>query len=511
MRARSSIVVGLLALVSVPALRGQITDNPISAPVEKRGLMVEIKDVVRLPDTRGLRPLDQDVSPAGWARPNYVRDLPDGRRFVNDSRGRLYLVGRDNQMSIYADVAAAFPYAVYNRLVSGFSGFTFHPEFAKNGLFYSVHGERGPGNPSTPNFIPPGYRPDQVTYHNVITEWHATSPGANTFAGTRRELLRVAHIVQNLTHPYGDVEFNPTAKPGSPDYGLLYTSGSDLGFSNGGGPHANNPGQTQRLDSVIGAILRIDPRSPSTSGGVKGLGDYTLPPSNKFAADNDPKTLGEIYAYGFRNAHRLSWDLQDGTMFATDIGMNHIEEVNIVRNGENYGWMKREGYWENGMIRTGGALNQLYPLPAAVLSGKEKEPEGFTYPVAIYDHTEGAAITGGFTYNGRIAPLRGKFVFGDINRGRLFAADVAALKKADDGVPQTTAPIEEIQLYIRNARGGRDHVSFRDLVERMMGVTVTRADLQLSRSGDGELLLTSRQDGMIRMLVPDSGSASATR
>ena len=198
-------------------------------------------------------------------------------------------------------------------------------------------------------------------------------------------------------------------------------------------------------------------------------------------------------------------------MFATDIGMNQIEEVNIIRNGENYGWMKREGYWENGMIRPGGALNQLYPLPAAVLSGKDKEPEGFTYPVAIYDHTEGAAITGGFTYNGRIAALRGKFVFGDINRGRLFAADIAALKKADDGVPQTVAPIEEIQLYVRGAGGTRDYVSFRDLVERVMGSSVTRADLQLSRTGDGELLLTSRQDGMIRMLVPDTSTAPATR
>jgi hypothetical protein len=81
------------------------------------------------------------------------------------------------------------------------------------------------------------------------------------------------------------VEFNPTAKPGSPDYGLLYTSGSDLGFSNGGGPNSQNPGQTQRLDSLITAILRIDPRSPSESKGQKGVGDYTIPPSNRFAAD----------------------------------------------------------------------------------------------------------------------------------------------------------------------------------------------------------------------------------
>jgi len=52
----------------------------------------------------------------------------------------------------------------------------------------------------------------------------------------------------------------------------------------------------------------------------------------------DPKTLGEIYAYGFRMP-RLSWDT-DGTMFASDIGMSQIEEINIVHNGGNYGWMK---------------------------------------------------------------------------------------------------------------------------------------------------------------------------
>src|ERR1043166_2131507 len=323
--------------------------------------------------------------------------------------------------------------SIYNRLESGFIAFTFHPEFAQNGLFYTVHAERAMGNPATPNFIPPDFTRADVTYHNVITEWHATNPAAPTFAGTRRELLRVAHIVANLTHPYGDLEFNPTAKPGSPDYALLYTSGSDLGFSNGGGPHANNPGQTQRLDSVITAVLRIDPRSPSVSKGVKGLGDYTIPAVNKFAADGDPKTLGEIYAYGFRNAHRLSWDLTDGTMFVSDIGMNQVEEINIVRNGENYGWMKREGIFENGRGAGRGELNQLFPLPADILSGRQKD--GFTYPVAMYDHDEGASITDGFTYHGKIPQLRGKYVFGDIQRGRLFASDVAALKKADDGVP----------------------------------------------------------------------------
>src|SRR5262249_22708236 len=259
--------------------------------------------------------------------------------------------------------------------------------------------------------------------------------------------------------------------------------------------------QAQRLDTVIGCILRFDPRSPSVSGGVKGLGDYTIPAINKFAADGDPKTFGEIYAYGFRNAHRLSWDLTDGTMFASDIGMNNIEEIDIVHEGNNYGWMKREGLFENGVTRPGGTLDQLFPLAADVLDGRTKD--GFTYPVAMYSHRDGQAVTGGFAYHGRIAALRGKFVFGDIVRGRLFAADLAAMKKADDGIPQTVAAVEEVQLYTRDASGNRTYVTFRELIEAVNGTTAVRADLHVSHTRDGEILLTSRQDGTIRMLVPE--------
>ena len=143
------------ALLTVAALLvlaqsgNPIVSPPTPAPIVKRGLAVEIRDVARLPDTRGLRPADQDVTPAGWARINYVRDLPDGRRFVNDARGKLYVFDRNNQPSVYADFDAAFPLTVYDRLEAGFIGFTFHPEFARNGLFYTVHGERAMGNTAT--------------------------------------------------------------------------------------------------------------------------------------------------------------------------------------------------------------------------------------------------------------------------------------------------------------------------------------------------------------------------
>src|SRR5688500_6657117 len=148
MRLPTAPVLALIVPVwAIVALHAQITSNPIPAPVEKKGIAVELRDLVRLPDTRGLRPLTEDVNPAGWARVSFVRDAPDGRRFANDSRGRLYLIGPKNELSVYADVAAAFPFAIYNRLESGFIGFDFHPEFAKNGLIYTIHSERAAGNP----------------------------------------------------------------------------------------------------------------------------------------------------------------------------------------------------------------------------------------------------------------------------------------------------------------------------------------------------------------------------
>src|SRR5438093_13466312 len=110
MRTRITLAIALsLTFWTATRIHGQITSNPIPGRIEKRGLAVEIKDLVRLPDTRGIRPADQDVSPAGWARVSFVRDLPDGRRFANDSRGFLFLIGSIHRLDVYADVCSWFP------------------------------------------------------------------------------------------------------------------------------------------------------------------------------------------------------------------------------------------------------------------------------------------------------------------------------------------------------------------------------------------------------------------
>ena len=96
---------GLPIALCTVIVAAQTTSNPIQAPITKRGLQVEIKDLVRLPDTRKMRPVDQDVTPSGWARISFVRDLPDGRRFVNDSRGVLYVLDSNNQPQAGAPAA----------------------------------------------------------------------------------------------------------------------------------------------------------------------------------------------------------------------------------------------------------------------------------------------------------------------------------------------------------------------------------------------------------------------
>ncbi|MGD8324608.1 MAG: hypothetical protein PVF50_09590, partial [Gammaproteobacteria bacterium] len=270
MRTRTSVTCLVLATFS-PALaqtldEAPITQNPIPAAVEKGGLAIAITDVARLPFSRTQLPPEDDVNPAGYSRVSFVRDAPDGRRFANDQRGFIWIIEDGAARALYLDTREAFPFTLYNRLESGLIGFAFHPEFTDNGLLYTVHLESVDGNPNTPDFIPPDYSANDVTHHNVITEWRTQDPAADSFEGTRRELLRVAHVTTNASHPFGWVGFNPTAQAGDEDYGLLFTSGSDLGFSNGGGPNSENPTATQRLDSVITAILRLDPRSPSESG-----------------------------------------------------------------------------------------------------------------------------------------------------------------------------------------------------------------------------------------------------
>ncbi len=513
---RAGLLLGTPSVVAwgVASACGQPLSDPIPDPILKQGLRVQIEDVVQFPaslSTTG----KPDYSTGSHARINFFRESPDGRYFVNDLRGQLYRLDENLQPQLYVDVDAdnggagsIFPATWYsNGLAAGFISFTFHPEFETNGQFYTLHMERAADTTAVPDFATTDLGDPNlpVTWQTVITEWDAADPLADTWnesTGSRRELLRVGTTATAYFHPFGDLQFNPTAQPGDDDYGLLYVSGGDWGYINGAGAPQDpdtegQPGQTQRLDSLAGTMIRFDPRSPSVTGGQAGFGDYTIPADNPFV-DGDPDTFDEVYAFGFRNGHRMAWD-DDGTLFVSVVGHANLEEVERIVPGGNYGWVNREGTFVNGNdLANGGNGDADVVFANNVPDALDVDFRGeeYLYPVLQYDHDEGFANAGGFVYQGTQVPeLYGKFVFGDIVNGRIFAADVSEMKNLDLTDPNTTGAIEEIQLFTDDGFGNLSDVDLQG--DFLPG----RVDLRFGQDNDGEVWVLTKEDGFLRRLV----------
>ncbi|WP_329033414.1 PQQ-dependent sugar dehydrogenase [Streptomyces sp. NBC_01725] len=192
---------------------------------------------------------------------------------------------------------------------------------------------------------------------------------------TRRTVLTQTQPYEN--HNGGDIKFGPD--------GYLYIALGDGGA--GGDPHGNG----QKLDTLLGKILRIDP-----AGGRYSGKPYTIPKNNPFV--NDPEARDEIWAYGLRNPWRFSFDSGTGDMLIADVGQSDWEEVDWAparsRGGENYGWASMEG---------------THPFRGGT------EPANHTPPVFEYDRNGlGCSVTGGYVYRGRAIPaLRGQYLYSD--------------------------------------------------------------------------------------------------
>jgi glucose/arabinose dehydrogenase len=402
------------------------------------------------------------------ARINYLGEMPDGsgRLYVPDLNGMLYLI-EDGTQHQYLDVGQTFaPDFLSGRgLGSGFGFVTFHPDFARNGKFYTAHTEWGAAL-SKPTTLPP--QPN-TNFHGVLTEWTADDPAANTFSGTRREMMRLGFTTQ--IHGFQQIDFNPTADRRDHDYGLLY-----LGIGDGGtGVSTTHP---QDLSVPYGKLLRIDPLG---TNGVNG--QYGIPRRNPFV--DEPGTLGEIYAYGLRNPHRFSWDTaRPHRMFLGNIGQHRIESVYEVRSGDNFGWSEREGPF---VFTNDNPDCHVFPLPP-----NDRE-FGYTYPVAAYDHNAplespcsdlGFAVIGGFVYRGDDVPaLRGKYVFGDDVDGRLFFTDARDMRRGS----RKLATIRQFMLYDETGQ----RVTMQDLAGD------DRVDLRFGQDGDGELYILSKANGTV--------------
>ncbi|MFE4061248.1 PQQ-dependent sugar dehydrogenase [Streptomyces sp. NPDC059096] len=471
---RSRLVISagvlLMALLAPPALAqdGDPIDDPLPDPVVSRhGLVLE--EFAALPKSEPVPP-PTDARLQRWARINYLGEVPDrsGRLYVPDLNGMLYLLDRAGAPRAYLDVGAAVgpDFWSHRGLGSGFGFVAFHPGFAHNGVFYTVHTEARDALTTKPVDLP---APATTRVHSVITEWTADDPASGTFSGTRREVMRLGF--QDVFHNIQEIGFDPNTRPGQRDFGLLHVAVGDGGAGAGGTV-------PQDLTAPQGKILRIDPRGHDGPGGK-----YGIPASNPFVGQ--PGRLGEIYAYGLRDPHRFSWDTGGRhQMFVGHIGEHRIESVYEVRAGDNFGWSEREGPFA--YRKADNPTCGVFPLPA------DDAGNGYTYPVAAFDHNppadrpcadSGNALIGGFVYRGRLIPeLYGKYVYAEGVSGRVLYSEVREMRRG--------GPLARVhQLRIFDPRGAV--TSMRSLAGD------ERVDLRFGTDRAGELYVLSKANGTI--------------
>jgi len=295
------------------------------------------------------------VVSTGLAAPLFITHAGDGsgRLFVLEQSGRIRVVaGGSLVQRPFLDIA--------DRVLAGgergLLGLAFHPQFSANGRF----------------FVNYTRRPDGVT---VISEFRVSTDPNVALATTERVLLRQFQPYAN--HNGGMLAFGPK--------GYLFIGLGDGGSTGDPGNRAQNPA------ALLGKILRID---------VNGVQPYAIPPDNPFATSGGRR---EIYALGFRNPWRFSFDRSTGQLYAGDVGQGSVEEIDIVSRGGNYGWHIMEG-------------DRCYQ-PA---TGCNRQ--GLTLPIATYSHTGGrCSIAGGYVYRGSAVPaLVGTYVYADYCTGEIF-------------------------------------------------------------------------------------------
>ena len=423
-------------------------ENPIPAPI-KPTIDVTIEKVMQFPFTNATQPR---------TRVNKMGMHPITKeKMVADLQGQLYILSASNQPDVYFDARTYFPqFTNTPGLATGLGSFAFHPDFAKNRLFYTTHTEAG--NKVKADFAYADSIPVKLQW--VVNEWVVDNIGSRRFAGKPRELLRI-NVVDQI-HGMQDIDFNPYAKPTDADYGLLY-----MGMGDGGAVEQGYPFIARNKNTVWGKVLRIDPTGRNSKNG-----QYGIPTTNPFV---NKAGLDEVYAAGFRNPNRISW-LNDGRILVSNIGQRQIESLYLLKPGKDYGWPDREGSF---MVNADATINRVFPLPATDKS------LGYTYPIAQYDHDEGNAIMGGYEYTGSQLPqLTGCYVFGDVVRGRVFYIKTKEISE------RKQATIYECQLVMDDQKTTLKELS-----------KANKVDLRIGQDATGELYLLTKSDGMMYRLV----------
>ena len=336
------------------ATRGPATTAPQTAPSQVPQSTLESQDVA----------LERVYENLTFSRlTNLVQ--AGSRLFVTEQTGRVlsFPIGPEPpEADVFLDIRDRVSDAGNEE---GLLGLAFDPEFDANGHFYVYYSAANPRR-------------------SVVSRFTAAATGT---AGPKNAGIAEPEsefVIMQVLQPYknhngGQLAFGPD--------GMLYISLGDGGL--GGDPHGNG----QDPSTLLGSILRID---------VSGVGPdqgYRVPPDNPFVGSPDARD--EVWAYGFRNPWRFSFDRKNGDLWTGDVGQNSFEEVDLVQRGGNYGWNTLEG-------------NHCFSPRTGC------DPSGTLLPVIEYGSDKGCSVIGGYVYRGTAVPsLAGTYLYGDFCSGEI--------------------------------------------------------------------------------------------
>jgi len=303
--------------------------------------------------------------------------LEKNRLFVLNQKGLIHIIKNGKTLDEpFLDISDRVHGSLTPGSEEGLLGLAFHPEYKENGYFYVNYVDRNDTS--------------------VVSRFSVTQHPDTADKNSEKILLKLAQPFGN--HNGGHLAFGPKD-------GMLY-----IGFGDGGkwgDPYDN----AQNLNTLLGAILRIDVNS----------GDpYSIPVDNPFIGQKDKRP--EIFCYGLRNPWRFSFDRETNDLIIGDVGQNLWEEISWttwdVSKGANYGWRTMEAnhcYNPEEFCDTTDLVMPVheYPNNAAymkILMGMDNS------------EATGCSVTGGYVYRGTDNPhLWGTYIFGDYCTGRIWS------------------------------------------------------------------------------------------
>jgi glucose/arabinose dehydrogenase len=397
----TTLCCSLTFAVSACASSGDERDRPAAAAEQSKAERAAAPDSRSRPDARAAATGVRLQRVGTFDSPTYLAAPPGDsrRRFVTERDGRIVLL-RGGRRTTFLDIGSD----VQTGGESGLLSMAFHPGYARNRRYFVYYVDRSGAI--------------------VVAQLRATADGNRTRPGSRRLVLRQPH--PRFNHKGGQLQFGPD--------GMLYAGFGDGG---GGGDPDNN---AQRLSTLLGKILRIDPRPG---------GGYAVPRDNPFRGRRGAR--GEVFAYGLRNPYRFSFDRRgDGDMTIGDVGQDAVEEISFLpavegarrpRGGANLGWSVFEG---RSRFRSGAA-------------------PGHVPPAIQRTHAQGScSITGGYVIRDpALGTLRGSYVYADLCDARLRVARLRASgarrhRALGVSVPQTVSFGEDARgrVYVVSLSGG---------------------------------------------------------